>query len=156
MLEIAVFYFIAPLAVVLSGHWLTTGGPKRLHRRIRSVKPDAKKKWLIYISAAGTCRDPMAAAITKQLLQSRPDLVIAVQVDAMAPGPVSKGEVSYAARRAAEQLLGMDILRDHNNNFCGSDPARLRVSGERRFPSSRGDHSRQLQAIADILATGIK
>jgi protein-tyrosine-phosphatase len=70
------------------------------------------ERMLVYISHGGTCRDPMAKAITQKLLDERePDLD--VHVEAMAMGPPSKGEASFGAREAIRRTYGEDLLADH-------------------------------------------
>lgn len=67
------------------------------------------EKLLIYLSEGGTCRDPMAKVITQKLITERhPQLNL--HVEAMALGPTSKTEVSYAARNAIKEIYGEDLL----------------------------------------------
>ena len=70
------------------------------------------KNKIIYVSAGGTCRDPMAAAITKKLIDEK-KLDINVQFEAMALAPVSRKNTSFAACKAIEKLLGDNLLRNH-------------------------------------------
>ena len=73
---------------------------------------DQESKLLVYLSSGGTCRDPMAKAITLKLLEERsPQLNI--RVEGMALGPTSGPRVSFAAQRAIEELYGEDLLRDY-------------------------------------------
>jgi len=111
----------AVTATILGGlclHWLTTGGMRRLREKAKkSPRGQREQKRVVFISSGGTCRDPMAAAITRHLLDNRQipgaESDVAIQVEGMALGPISKPEVSYAARQAIKQLLGQDLLEGH-------------------------------------------
>lgn len=67
---------------------------------------------LIYLSAGGTCRDPMAKVITEHILK-REQVNFNLEIKALALGPVSKKSVSYAARKAVSSILNSDPLRNH-------------------------------------------
>jgi protein-tyrosine-phosphatase len=54
----------------------------------------------------------MAKAITEKLLEERGS-DLRVHVEAMAAGPPSKGEASFAAREAIRRAYGEDLLADH-------------------------------------------
>ena len=71
-----------------------------------------RERVLLFISQGGTCRDPMAKAIVLKLLETT-DPGFPIRVEAMAAGPPSKTQVSGAARRAAIDLLGEDLLAYH-------------------------------------------
>jgi len=68
-------------------------------------------KVLVYVSSGSTCRDPMAKAITDQLLNGRKPKRA---VDVYAVGLVPSGkEASFAARETIKQKYGADLLKDH-------------------------------------------
>lgn len=73
-------------------------------------RPD--ERLLIFMSSGGTCRDPMAKAITDVLLSQR-DLRFRIQVQAAGMRNPSKAEVSLAAREAIRRLYGRDLLAGH-------------------------------------------
>ena len=76
-------------------------------RRLRK----ATHKVLVYVSSGSTCRDPMAKAITEQLLVGRK---LKHPVDIYAVGLVpTKTEASYGARQAIKEMYNADLLRDH-------------------------------------------
>jgi protein-tyrosine-phosphatase len=66
-------------------------------------------KTLVFLSAGGTCRDPMAKAIAMKLLETR-NLRNRLQIRAAGLGPVSKPEVSYAARYVIKEMYNEDLL----------------------------------------------
>ena len=70
------------------------------------------RKVLVYVSAGGTCRDPMAKAITDQLLAQR-QLKYPVDVRAIGLQPAGEGGASYGARYAIKKLYNADLLKDH-------------------------------------------
>jgi protein-tyrosine-phosphatase len=69
-------------------------------------------KTLIFLSSGGTCRDPMAKAITDKLLETR-QLKRPVNVRAFAVAPPSASTASYAARYVIKEMYGEDLLADH-------------------------------------------
>jgi protein-tyrosine-phosphatase len=72
----------------------------------------AGERWLVYVSSGGTCRDPMAKAITLKLLEQKP-AGFDLQVKAFALGPPSKTQASYGARQAITKMYGEDLLARH-------------------------------------------
>ena len=74
-------------------------------------RPDRKHKVLVYVSAGSTCRDPMAKAITEQLLIAR-RLKHPVDVYAVGLAP-TETEPTYAARETIKDMYHRDLLRDH-------------------------------------------
>ena len=65
-----------------------------------------------FLSSGGTCRDPMAKAIMKQLLaMRRPGYHL--RVEAMALNSPSLDQASGAARRAIQRAFGSDLLAEH-------------------------------------------
>jgi protein-tyrosine-phosphatase len=74
-------------------------------------QPD--ERVVVFVSSGGTCRDPMAKAITDALLR-RDHPRFKVRTEAAALGPPSGAEVSRAARRAIKQILGEDVLARHH------------------------------------------
>ncbi len=71
-----------------------------------------RSRLLVYLSAGGTCRDPMAKVITERVLKDK-SLLFKVRIEAMAIGPVSNTSTSYAARNAIKEMYGKDILICH-------------------------------------------
>jgi protein-tyrosine-phosphatase len=68
-------------------------------------------KVLVYVSSGSTCRDPMAKAITEQLLAGRR---LKHPVDIYAVGLVPSGtQTSYGARQAIKEMYNADLLKDH-------------------------------------------
>jgi protein-tyrosine-phosphatase len=69
-------------------------------------------KIVVFLSAGGTCRDPMAKAITTKLLEQvkpRPR----IEIHAAGLGPSTAEEASYAARYVIREMYGEDLLKDH-------------------------------------------
>lgn len=64
------------------------------------------------MSSGGTCRDPMAKAITDKLLETR-NLKHPVNVRALAVGPLGGSAASYAARYVIKEIYGEDLLANH-------------------------------------------
>lgn len=82
--------------------------------RVSGRTQDHESKLLVYLSSGGTCRDPMAKAITLKLLEERsPDALAKIRVEGMALGPTCKAHVSFAAQLAIEDLFGENLLRDY-------------------------------------------
>lgn len=67
------------------------------------------ERLVVFVSHGGTCRDPMAKAITEVLLRGHsPGFKIRLEGGAL--GPPSRDEVSDAARRAVKNMFGEDLL----------------------------------------------
>ncbi len=109
--------FIGLIVAVLSGVILNAIGAISFKNIIYKLKNKTSRPYsganIFFISAGGTCRDPMAAAITKYLFNQNKELNIAPNIYARALGPVSKSETSYAARMAIKKILGEDLLVGH-------------------------------------------
>lgn len=100
---------------VIGGLILKLVTSENFSQKMKSILARKKiklKKLLIYISEGGTCRDPMAVAITKKILEEK-KINIDLKIEGMALGPTSNSETSFAARKAIEQLFGQDLLRNH-------------------------------------------
>jgi len=79
-----------------------------------------EKKLLVYLSSGGTCRDPMAMAITEQILQVKaPDTNVRVVGGALIV--LSNNEVSYSARNAIKALYGEDLLAKYAPKLVTSE-----------------------------------
>lgn len=107
---------IAILVTVVGGLILQILSPTSFQQLVKYFKMRKFKKErngnIIFISSGGTCRDPMAAAITKNMFHNaKMDHI--PQIYARALGPISKSEVSFAARKAIQKLLGKDLLEGH-------------------------------------------
>ena len=77
-------------------------------------------KTLVFVSAGGTCRDPMAKVITTRLLDAitpKPR----IRVRAAGLGPVTSSEASYAARYIVREMYGQDLLKDHRPELLTPD-----------------------------------
>jgi protein-tyrosine-phosphatase len=89
------------------------GGAKRPHYR-------HTPKIVVFLSAGGTCRDPMAKAITTKLLEQmkpRPR----IEIHAAGLGPSTAEETSYAARYVIREMYGEDLLKDHRPTLLTPD-----------------------------------
>lgn len=71
-----------------------------------------RRKTLVFLSAGGTCRDPMAKAIASKLLQTR-KLKHPIDIRAVGLGPVDGSKASYAARYVIKEMYDDDLLGDH-------------------------------------------
>lgn len=69
-------------------------------------------KTLVFLSAGGTCRDPMAKVIATKLLENR-KLRHPLLIKAAGLGPLSKPEASYAARYVIKEMYNEDLLAEH-------------------------------------------
>ena len=69
-------------------------------------------KILVFLSAGGTCRDPMAKVITTRLLESKMPKA-RIEVRAAGLGPLSATEASFAARYVMNEMYGEDLLKNH-------------------------------------------
>jgi protein-tyrosine-phosphatase len=84
---------------------------------LKKMSPETDPDVDIYfISAGGTCRDPMAAAITKHLFEKSNYTGKIPNIHARALGPASKPKVSHGARMAIKSILGEDLLAGHYPN----------------------------------------
>lgn len=77
-----------------------------------SLRAARTRKALVYVSAGGTCRDPMAKAITDQLFAGR-RLKYPVNVYAIGLQPAGEKKASYGAIHAIKELYKADLLKDH-------------------------------------------
>ena len=76
----------------------------------RLFRKDSNKKILIYLSSGGTCRDPMAKAITSKELENK-EIDFRLRVEGMGLGPLSSNDVSFAAKYAIKALYNEDLLQ---------------------------------------------
>jgi len=76
-------------------------------------KPD--QKLVVYVSHGGTCRDPMAKAITLKVLESNPP-GYSLRVEAAALFRPSAATASSEARQAIREMYGEDLLANHVAN----------------------------------------
>lgn len=111
-------FFLAIISAVLAGLLLDlilnkSSITKKFFLRVfKNLKYASDGKLLIYLSAGGTCRDPMAKAITLKLLENK-NLNFNLRVEGMALGPVSSNTISYAARKAIKDIYGEDLLAEY-------------------------------------------
>jgi protein-tyrosine-phosphatase len=99
-LEIVAGVIVAILLAVWAGIWTKAREFARRHHRV-----------LVFVSAGGTCRDPMAKAITQQLLVGQK---LKTPIDVHAVGLVPDGSnASFAARQVIREKYGKDLLRRH-------------------------------------------
>jgi protein-tyrosine-phosphatase len=70
-------------------------------------------KILVFLSSGGTCRDPMAKAITIKLFESRkPGYRVVIRGAGL--GPIRRNEAAYAARSVIREMYdGQDLLARH-------------------------------------------
>jgi protein-tyrosine-phosphatase len=78
----------------------------------RFLKKTSKSKIIIYLSSGGTCRDPMAKAITLKLLEKK-KIGIKTDIRGMALIGISSNNVSHAAINAIAELIGKDYILNH-------------------------------------------
>jgi len=71
-----------------------------------------KRRTLVFLSAGGTCRDPMAKVIMTKLLKDK-NLKHEIDIYAAGLGPLTGTRASYAARYAIKEMYGEDLLTDH-------------------------------------------
>ena len=86
-------------------------GEVRKWLRDLGIAKRSNEKMVVFVSFGGTCRDPMAKAITLKLLQTHPP-DYHLRVEAAALVHPTAPTVSHAAREAIKQLLGEDLLAD--------------------------------------------
>lgn len=98
--EVAAGLIVAALLAMLA---YLRGKAKRVRMHTRRV--------LLYVSQGGTCRDPMAKAITEQLFASR-RLKHPIDIYAVGVMPVDT-TASYGARKVIEEMYSVDLLRNH-------------------------------------------
>lgn len=79
---------------------------EKLRHRLWKTKP---RRLLIYISLGGTCRDPMAKAITEQIVKDM-SLPFHIEIEALALGPPTKKYISYAAKNAIKEIYNKDLI----------------------------------------------
>jgi protein-tyrosine-phosphatase len=70
------------------------------------------EKVVTFVSYGGTCRDPMAKAITLKLLEANPP-GFRLRVEAGGLFQPTATTVSYAAREAIREMFGEDLLANH-------------------------------------------
>jgi protein-tyrosine-phosphatase len=79
-------------------------------------------KTLVFLSSGGTCRDPIAKAIATKLLENKKGKHPII-IRAAGLGPISKQEVSYAARYVIKEIYNEDLLADHKPELLTTDLA---------------------------------
>ncbi|HLL75290.1 MAG TPA: hypothetical protein VK421_08475 [Pyrinomonadaceae bacterium] len=90
----------------------TVGAEVRNWLRDLGIAKKSGERLLVYVSSGGTCRDPMAKAITLKLLEQHPP-GYRLRVEAVALHEPSKATASESARRAIREMYGEDLLADH-------------------------------------------
>jgi protein-tyrosine-phosphatase len=93
------------------------GRPRLTHADAAGPSAPAKAepgpgKTLVFLSAGGTGRDPMAKAIAGKLLEDR-TLKHPVDIRAVGLGRVSSTKAEYAARYVINEMYGEDLLKEH-------------------------------------------
>ena len=88
--------------------------PRKVHRWLQELglAKRSDERLLVYVSSGGTCRDPMAKAITEDLLQQH-DLACRIRVMACGLHVSSQPRASFAAAEAIRRVYGRDLLADH-------------------------------------------
>lgn len=116
MLETIIAGIVAAIVAGIILAWLSHWKKKKpslIARFIgRVFSKDSNEKMLIYLSSGGTCRDPMAKAITLKELKNK-ELDFSLRVEGMGLGPLSSNEVSFAAKHAIKELYNEDLLQDY-------------------------------------------
>jgi len=87
----------------------------RLIRALDEIVPANKvqeKRTLVFVSLGGTCRDPMAKAITEKLFEEhKPSHHVVIRAAGL--GGTTKTQASHAARLAVKEMYGEDLLANH-------------------------------------------
>jgi protein-tyrosine-phosphatase len=123
MLDAVGEVLVAVIATIVSAlilAWWTgwrgrAGLPSTFRNLLRRFGAGKKtRRLVVFVSAGGTCRDPMAVAIARKLIRDKTPELSGVQVEgrALMKSP-SKTEASHAARVAIRDVLGEDLLRDY-------------------------------------------
>lgn len=84
----------------------------------RALRKLFRKPTLLFVSKGGTCRDPMAMAITKHLVKGRKPRITVISAG------VIKGafkSASPGARLAIREGLGVDYLKTHRTRSVDQD-----------------------------------
>lgn len=90
-------------AIAIIGAVLVAGIVMRIWRRPKTI---------VFVSSGGTCRDPMAKAITVKLFETeKPKHPVVVRAAGM--GPISGDKASFGARSAIKEMYGQDLLEHH-------------------------------------------
>jgi protein-tyrosine-phosphatase len=76
----------------------------------------SSSKTLVFLSAGGTCRDPMAKAIFSELLKARRPK-FRIHIYAAGRGPEIGKQTSFAARYVIREMFGKDLLKNHEPQF---------------------------------------
>lgn len=79
-----------------------------------------RSKILVFLSAGGTCRDPMAKAIFTELLRNKKTRV-RIRVCAAGRGPEIGNDTSYAARYVIREMFEKDLLQNHYPQLLTTD-----------------------------------
>ena len=113
---------MAPLQADLAGHLYKEFDAGALEQSVAAAvrawlqeQGIAKKRGerlLVYVSTGGTCRDPMAKVITRELLGPRLGQ-LPLRMEALAKGEPSGPGASVGARTAIQDLYGLDLLAEH-------------------------------------------
>jgi protein-tyrosine-phosphatase len=79
-------------------------------------------KTLVFLSSGGTCRDPMAKAITTKLLENTKGKH-PITIRAVGLGPVSKPTASDAAMYVIKEMYNKDLLANHKPELLTAELA---------------------------------
>jgi hypothetical protein len=113
---------VAQLQADLVGHLCRTFDADRIEETVGfelrnwlrdlGIAKKPSERLLVYVSTGGTCRDPMAKAITLKLLERNPP-DYALRVEAVALHDPSNATASRGSQRAIRDIYGQDLLADH-------------------------------------------
>lgn len=115
------------VAAIVSGlildwlrHWIKNKPSIIVGLIKKIIIKSSPEKLLIFLSSGGTCRDPMAKAITLKVLEKKV-LNFRLRVEGMSLGPLSGNEVSFAARHAIMELYGNDLLEGYKPQLVSKE-----------------------------------
>jgi protein-tyrosine-phosphatase len=114
--------FVAVASGVILDWWSGWRGRTWVSSKIRCVLRRfgfrrKSKRLLIFVSAGGTCRDPMAKVIAEKLIKEHAPELKGLQIEiegrAIMNSP-SSDKASHGARAAIRELFGEDLLTDYS------------------------------------------
>lgn len=109
---------VAVVSGLIIDWWTGWRGKRWLFKRLTNVLRldrvrTRKRRLLIFVSASGTCRDPMAKVIAERLIEEKAPELRGVVVEGRALMDTPKEEPSHAARIAVREIYGDDLLRGY-------------------------------------------
>lgn len=109
---------VAVVSGLIIDWWTGWRGKRWLFRKVTNLLRldrlrTRKRRLLIFVSAGGTCRDPMAKVIAEKMIEENAPELEGLVVEGRALMDTSKDEPSHAARVAVRELYGDDLLRGY-------------------------------------------